>query len=362
MARVAHLLSGLAIGGKERAALRLARRGRSDGHDHRLILFDTAFRNADLDFPPGDVPVHFIHRPPGLSLRFAWLLAGHAAREQLDAIHAHNDTAIVYAAIAAALVRLHGRRVTVVGTFHTWPSHPSGNARRLSAIASRGAVVTAVSGELTQRLLAGSWLSNCKTVWNGVDLAEYTPVSIDEGSDTQHGRVVVGHAGRLDPIKRHVDLIAAARLLKDRPIAFTLVGQGPLRDELHHQSADLPNVTWIDTIGDMPRFFNSIDIFVLCSAHEAAPLVLLEALACGVPAVATGVGGIPHILSAPPLPAAGLVVPPGEPERLAGAIAALSNDPALRRELAQAARRRAESFDFEQEWQTYAALYAGNVA
>ena len=316
MMRVAHLLSGLEIGGKERAALRLARRGLRDGQDHRLVLFDHPFRTPDRDFSPGDVPTHFIARPPGLSLAFTGRLAKLFRRLATEVIHAHNDTALVYAVGASLLCRATGQtRLRVVATFHTWPSHQSANARRLANSTARAAAVAAVSDELTARLLATRWLARCHTIWNGVDPAEFCPGPPSpewrQRLALSAGQVAFGLVARLDPIKRHADLIAAARLLQVSctTIIFVVVGQGPLRQELRRSASDLPSVRWIDTVVDMPGLLRTLDGLILCSDHEAAPLVILEAMACGLPVIATAVGGVPQLLSAPPEAPAGVLVP-----------------------------------------------------
>ena len=365
MIRVAHLLSGLEIGGKERAALRLAGRGRQEEQDHRLVLFDHPFRSPDLDFPPGEVPTHFIRRPPALSLSFTCGLARLLRLLGTEVVHAHNDTALVYAAGASVLCRTTGRGVRVVVTFHTWPSHPSANARRLTRFASRVAEVAAVSDELGERLLGGGWLGRCGTVWNGVDLSEFSPgarsAAWRERLEITDGQIVLGLVARLDPIKRHSDLIVAARLLQERvPAAvFVVVGQGPLREELRRSASDLPSIRWIDSVADMPGLFRSLDGLILCSAHEAAPLVLLEAMACGISVIASAVGGIPYLLASPPEASAGMLVPPLEPIALARAIENFATDPDARADHARAALARATRFSFEREWASYQALYAG---
>ncbi len=365
MIRVAHLLSGLEIGGKERAALRLAGRGRQEGRDHQLILFDHPFRSPDLDFPPGEVPTHFIQRLPGLSLRFTCRLARLLRLLGTEVIHAHNDTALVYAAGASILCRTMGGNVRVVATFHAWPSHPSANARRLARLASRIADVVAVSDELRERLLGGGWLGRCGTIWNGVDLSEFSPggrsAAWRERLGITDGQIVLGLVARLDPIKRHSDFVAAVRLLREQvpAVVFVVVGQGPLREELHRSTSDLPSIRWIDSVADMPGLFRSLDGLVLCSAHEAAPLVLLEAMACGVPVIASAVGGIPHLLTSPPEAPAGVLVPPLEPVALARAIKDLATDSDARAGYARAALARTARFSFEHEWTSYQALYAG---
>lgn len=363
--RVAHLLSGLAIGGKERAALRLARRGLRDGQHHEMVLFDSPFRDPALDFDPGEVTTRFLRRGRGIDLGFAWRLGRLLDRHGIGVVHAHNDTALFYAAVARRLRLRH--RPRVVATFHTWPSHPSSGARRLTLAAARGAAVAAVSAELAERLCETGWLGGCETIWNGVDQGEFFPAPPPENWRRDlalpDDAVLVGHVARFDPVKRHVDLLAAAaQLMHEAPrVVFVLVGQGPLAAEVRRRAAGLENLRFLSQVTDMAPLLRSMDVLLLCSAHEAAPLVLLEAIACGVPVIATEVGGMPHMIGTGP-DACGLLVPPFQPASLAGAIAHLAARPEERARLGAAALRRAAAFSFEAEWQAYRALYEGGPA
>lgn len=360
MIRVAHLLNGLAIGGKERAALRLARRGRHEGQHHEMVLFDHPFRGPALDFDPGEVPTYHLPRGGGVDLRFAVRLARHLRRQQINVVHAHNDTALFYAAMA----RLVGRNaLRVVATFHTWPTHASRGARWLSRAASLAATTVAVSPELAGRLLGTGWLGRCRTIANGVDGREFFPLPVRDGWRRDLGlcddAILVGHVARFDPIKRHADLLdAAAILARDVPqVMFLLVGQGPLAPDIEARAAELPNIRILPQVTAMAPLLRSLDILTLCSAHEAAPLALLEAMACAVPIVATAVGGMPDMVGRGP-DAGGLLVPPLNPEALAGAIGKLATDAEARACLGAAALRRAEASSFDAEWAAYAALYA----
>ncbi|MCW8087741.1 glycosyltransferase [Sabulicella glaciei] len=364
MTAVAHLLSGLTIGGKERAALRLARRGLREGQDHALVLFDQPFRGPETDFDPGEVPTHFLPRGGGLDLRFAWRLARLLRRMGAGAIHAHNDTALFYAALASRL--LLRRPPRVVATFHTWPSHPTSHARRLNRLASRVAEVAAVSDELSERLRVAGWLGPCSTIWNGVDQGEFFPAPAPPSWRREMGigddAILVGHVARLDPIKRHADLLeAAATLARTAPrVVFLLVGQGPLAEQVRRDAAGLGNIRFLSQAADMAALMRGLDLITLCSAHEAAPLVLLEGMACGVPVVATHVGGIPHMVGTGG-DAAGLLVPPFDPSSLAAAIGRLAAHAEERAHFSAAAARRAAAFSFEAEWSAYDRLYRGEA-
>jgi L-malate glycosyltransferase len=363
MRRLLHVLSGLEVGGKERVALRLAGRARREGLDHRLVLFDAPFRGEELDFDPGEVPVHFLPRRPGVDARFVVALARLFRSLQVEVVHAHNDTAIFYACAAASLVGL--RRPGVCGTFHTAPGHSTRGARLLTRWAARRATVTAVSPDLARLVVGEGWVRRCESiVWNGVDLEEFTPEGPRGGwrerLGVPGGAILVGHVGRFDPVKRQEDLLDAILRLerRDPSVMCVLVGQGPSFQELQARAAGVRSLRLVPRVVDVASFLRELDVFVLCSEREAAPLVLLEAMACGRAVVATEVGGIPEILTDGSGALCGRLVPPRSPQRLAEAIAEVAADPALRAKLGGDARRRAEDFSAEREWSEYSRLYA----
>ncbi len=210
--KVVHLVSRLEVGGLERAALRLAARGRRKGSDHSLLLFDKPFRSSALDFCPGDVPVHFIQRGTGIDFRFAVNIARCLAENNFAIVHAHNATAIFYSALAVLIAR---RPISVIGTFGTRPTHATAGARFLTRWASgRIAQTVAKSDELTYWLLTKKWVRRCTTIPNGVDLTLFSPEGSTGGwREKMHipqRAILVGHVGRFDSIKRHRDMITAA--------------------------------------------------------------------------------------------------------------------------------------------------------
>ncbi|HEX5011239.1 MAG TPA: glycosyltransferase, partial [Planctomycetota bacterium] len=180
MRTVLHLLNGLAVGGKERVALQLARRAAREGFAARFVLFDTPFRSVELDFDPGAIPVQFLPRGPGLDLRFAAALSRLLREGPADVVHAHNDSAIFYACVAARLVGR--RRPGVCATFHVRPGHATRSGRLLTRLASRRAGrVTAVSAELAEFVVREGWAGRCEPLSNGVDLEEFSPQGADGG-------------------------------------------------------------------------------------------------------------------------------------------------------------------------------------
>jgi len=145
---------------------------------------------------------------------------------------------------------------------------------------------------------------------------------------------LVGIVGRLVPIKDvPCFLVAAKRVRELRPDArFAVVGDGEEREALERQSAALGLSGALHFFGwrrDLLAVYGDLDVVVNASRNEGTPVALIEALAAGRPVVATAVGGTPDLIGRDER---GLLVPPGEPERLAAAVVdALEGSEAARR-------------------------------
>jgi glycosyltransferase involved in cell wall biosynthesis len=164
-------------------------------------------------------------------------------------------------------------------------------------------------------------------------------------------RVVVWH-GRIDIRRKGLDVLLDAwdRLCRDRPgrdVRLLLVGSGPDADEFRALLARRQprGVRWLDAyLRDPARLrhhLSASDVYVLPSRHEGFPVALLEAMACSLPVVATGVGGVADIVGCEGEPA-GMVVPPGQPDAFATALERLVDDQTAARAMGERARRRVE--------------------
>ncbi len=154
---------------------------------------------------------------------------------------------------------------------------------------------------------------------------------------------LVGTAGRLTEQKGHRILLeAAARATAEVPqLRLVIAGEGPLRNSLEREICQRGLASVCALIGRVERWERwvpALDVFVLPSLWEGLPYALLEAMAAGLPVVATRTGGIEDVLEGGK---AGWVVPPGNAGALADALVKLARDEALRKTLGQSARRRA---------------------
>jgi glycosyltransferase involved in cell wall biosynthesis len=180
----------------------------------------------------------------------------------------------------------------------------------------------------------------------GLDLEPFASVEVAERSRLRaefgidEDEVVATFVGRVVPIKR-VDFLLRATALARRTtrLRLLIVGDGEIRPRLEAQARQLGIADAVSFLGyrrDLPALAAASDVAVLSSANEGTPVSLIEAAAGGRPAVATAVGGVADVVTAD----SGIVVPPGDQQAFADALARLASDPALRARLGAAARER----------------------
>jgi L-malate glycosyltransferase len=162
--------------------------------------------------------------------------------------------------------------------------------------------------------------------------------------------IVVATVANYRTQKAWPDLLAAAALvIGARPdVRFVGVGQGQLAAAVEQQHRDLHLGERFLLLGQRPdavTVLAAADVFTLASRYEGYPVALMEALALGLPVVATAVGGVPDAV---PHEVAGLLVRPGAPHELAAAIGMVTDDGGLRRRLAAGARHAGDRFDIRQ--------------
>lgn len=186
---------------------------------------------------------------------------------------------------------------------------------------------------------------------NGIDVESWRAELADASDlraelDIPEGALVVGVIGRLDKDKGHLPFIRALaqKIPNDPQLVILIVGDGPERERLEVAARRLglgKRVRFLGYYEDMPRVYRTLDLLVLPSRTEAQPMVILEALASGVPVVSTAVGGIPRMLGE----GAGVLVPPGQTALLLEAVRRLHASPSQRRALSRQGLARARDHD-----------------
>ena len=230
---------------------------------------------------------------------------------------------------------------------------------------------TAVSKDLGDWLVrtVGIYPDRVTQIYNGVDLQRFYPRSgprppLGPAGFAPPGVVVMGTVGRMEAIKDQLTLVRAfLHLLDSEPgacmrLRLVIIGDGLLREEssLLLQAADAEHLAWLPgERADIPDVMRGLDLFVLPSLREGISNTILEAMASGLPVVATRVGGNPELVEEGKT---GMLVPPAHPVRLAEAIHTyLANSGQLPRH-GQAGRQRAEArFSMEAMVTSYLAVY-----
>jgi glycosyltransferase involved in cell wall biosynthesis/protein-tyrosine-phosphatase len=206
--------------------------------------------------------------------------------------------------------------------------------------------VIAVSSRIAETLdAAGYGFPPVDHIQNGVDLRRLRATRGREEVRRELGvnpeACLIGTAGRLSPVKGHIHLLRAARLIlqTERRARFIIVGGGPLKDELAASARRLGIDGECLLVGprtDVLDLVAAMDVFVLPSLDEGVPMALLEAMALRRPVVATAVGGIPEVVTHRDN---GLLVEPGDEQALADACLELALDPDRAQRLGERSRR-----------------------
>ncbi|MFT5523685.1 MAG: glycosyltransferase involved in cell wall biosynthesis [Pirellulaceae bacterium] len=152
--------------------------------------------------------------------------------------------------------------------------------------------------------------------------------------------ILVGTVGTLRPEKGHSVLIRAWRQLCDQHpdirAKLVIVGDGPIREQLHDEAKDVPGIVWAGSRSDVGEVLAAMDVFVFPSVDEGLGIALLEAMATGLPSVVSNEGGIPEIVTDGET---GIVVAAGDSNALSDGLARASIQAGLRVKLGQAAKK-----------------------
>ncbi|HEX7134178.1 MAG TPA: GNAT family N-acetyltransferase [Iamia sp.] len=332
--RVLWLVKGLGRGGTERI-ITLAARHADPERFAVEVAYVQPWKDAVVaDVEAAGVPVHLLGSggsTRGWTLRLQRLLA----QRRYALVHTHSP---LPAAVARALPG--GRRAAFVHTEHSaWSRYVAPTRVANRATFGRNRHVFAVSEGVARSIARPGWVRGVRmppveVLYHGIDEAEVRrgPAARHAGRATlglPDDAVVVGTVGNLAPKKDHHSLIEAfAGLAAGWPAAhLVIVGGGPLEDELRDRARTTGLAGRVHLLGQRPdvaELLPAFDVFALSSRHEGLGLAVVEAMASGVPVVATEVDGVPEVVTHD---VDGVLVPPGRPDRLATAIADLLGDP-----------------------------------
>lgn len=263
---------------------------------------------------------------------------------KIDLVHCH----LPWAGIVGRLVhRLSG--VPVIYTEHNKQERYHFVTRRLNLLTlGWNNQVVAVSDDVAASVKAFKGNAfKIKTILNGINPGKYNPASMSKATarsllNLPAGGPVIGNVCVFRVQKRLPSwLQAAAEISKSIPtVQFILVGDGPVKEEVHHLVRNLGLQHRILLPGlqeDVRPYLAAMDLFMITSEFEGLPLALLEAMSMEVPVVATAAGGIPEVIQDGE---SGFVVPVEDPGKVAGIAIELLQDEARRAAVGKAGRQR----------------------
>jgi glycosyltransferase involved in cell wall biosynthesis len=349
--RIAHVAPQLETGGMERLLAEFARHAER----HRVSLHFIALGKRGSiagDIEACGWPVTALDAPPGARPWALFRLARMFHDQRIDIVHTHNTKPLLYAAPAALVAR-------VRGVIHTRHGQRFGASRRQNIafrIASRCAdCMVCVSGDSARLCRQGGInAQSLHTIHNGIDSQRFAFTG-----PAPDGPAV--YVGRLSPEKDIATLLRATAIVVAQCPTFRLqiAGSGSCSAELAALTESLHlggNVQFLGEVRDVPPLLHGASGFVLPSLTEGLPLTVLEAMACGLPVVATRVGGTPEAVLEGNT---GLLVSPREPAQLAAALLQIHTNPEMARQMGLAGRARVEThFDVRTMVASYESLYA----
>lgn len=351
---VVHVVHRFDTGGLENGVVNLINYMPAETYRHAIVALTeiTAFRDR---IRHGDVKYIALHKPPGHSLWLYPQLFRLFRKMRPAIVHTRNLAALeatVPAWAAGVPVRIHGEHGRDVGDL-------DGSNRKYQRLRRlyRPFVTyyLALSRDLAHYLRHEIGIPGGKMtqVYNGVDAQRFRPgeprPSIPDCPFSQPRHWLVATVGRMQMVKDQLSLVRAFILaLEQEPslascLRLIMVGEGPLRAEAQAllQAAGVAELAWLPgERSDIAAIMPGLDCFVLPSLAEGISNTILEAMASGLPVIATDVGGNPDLVTQG---VTGMLVPAGNPLEMAKCITRLATNPALARRMGHAGRLEVES-------------------
>jgi sugar transferase (PEP-CTERM/EpsH1 system associated) len=371
---IAHVIFRLGVGGLENGVVNLVNRLPPERFRHAIVCLTeaTAFRAR---IARADVEVHAVHKRPGHDLGASWRLYRLFRQLRPAIVHTRNLgclEALPPAWLARVPCRIHGE--------HGWDVFdPDGASRKYQRLRRAHAPLVdrfvPLSRELEAYLVerVGVPLTRITRIYNGVDTERFAPGERRPGLLPEglvgSADVLVGTVGRMHGVKDQLNLARAFISAANAPegigsrLRLVMVGDGPLREACRAEldAAGLGARYWLPgDRDDVPELMRAMDVFVLPSQAEGISNTVLEAMASGLPVVATAVGGNPELVADGET---GTLVPAGDPAAIAEALLRYVREPQARSAHGAAGRAMATvRFSLAEMMQRYADLYEAVLA
>jgi glycosyltransferase involved in cell wall biosynthesis len=374
--RVVQVVLSLCIGGTEKIVFDLSRKMHGDRFHTHVLCLDEIGEFGEILRTKEGISVESLGRRPGLDRALVDRLANRIVGISADIVHAHHYSPFFYGILATLLARgkTLGSLPRFVFTEHgiEYPFRRSWKRCLANPILLRMAdEVTTISRYTSENLVfyENYPRQKLRVLYNGIDLEAFSNGATREAARANLGLPrdanVVAVVARLDPVKNHAMLFRSFKEIEiSVPNAVLLVvGDGPERDRLRALGDRLSpdgKIRFLGSRSDVPDMIRAADIFALPSFSEGMSVTLLEAMAAGLPVVATRVGGNDEVVMHGET---GFLVPNDHASEMARRLLQLFGDENLRRRMGQAGRKRAvDFFSTERMVSAFSSLYQDVIA
>ena len=368
---ITHIIHRLDVGGMENGLVNLVNYLPTESYRHAIVCMTdyTDFRHR---IQRDDVMLHALNKREGKDLTVHGRLLKLLRALKPDIVHTRNLATLeaqATAALAGVGLRVHGEHGWDVGDLDGSRGKHRLMRRLFRPLVSQYIVLSRHQLEYLRSAVRVD-PQRLNHICNGVDTDRFRPGAMPSPSPLPEGfasadSVVIGSVMRMQPVKAPVDLARAFVMLRDRHpewfarLRLVMVGDGPQRADVQQLLTEfgVAGQVWLaGARDDIPALMGAMDLFVLPSLAEGICNTVLEAMACGLPVVATNVGGNPELVQDGET---GTLVPPSRPDILASQMMVYAMDPIRRRREARAARTRAEAeFSIDAMVNGYMKVYA----
>jgi N-acetyl-alpha-D-glucosaminyl L-malate synthase BshA len=359
-------------GGSGVVATELGKALAARGHSIHFIAYSMPFRLGTIQdnilYHEVNVNAYPLFEYPPYTLNLTSKIVDTVKYEELDILHMHYAIPHATSAVLARqILGSEGIHVPVVTTLHgtdiTLVGQDPSFAPVVNWSINESDGVTAVSQYLRNETLSCCEITaDIEVIPNFIDTQRFRPLKKDhfKAALCPNGERLLVHVSNFRPVKRAVEVVEIFHRLVERGYSakLLLVGDGPDRGPAEHRARDLGVVDDIRFLGKqepVEEILSIADVFLMPSGSETFGLAALEAMSCGVPVVASNIGGLPELVVEGE---SGFLCELGDIEAFTDRIAALLDDDESLKRMSETARRRAvEEFDIERIVPKYEAYY-----
>lgn len=343
----------LCIGGAEQMVTQLVEHIDSDKNNVKLIVLSAKQgTHIEDELENEDIDIVYLNKEIGPSINAIIKATKIAQKFNPDIIHTHLSSFFYLVPYA----RMYG--VKILHTVHSKPIYEAKGIRRsiLNYFYKKNIGIPVAISDLIGKEVSEVYklnLNSIEIVYNPVDIKRF---SIESNQRHDDAIIFINIARFVEP-KNHLELIQAFKEVneRNRNTRLLLLGDGLLRNRIENKIKELNLESSVELKGNVPNveyYLAKSDVFVLPSAYEGLPLTILEAMASGLPIIATSVGGVPDIVNKN-----GILTKPGNSEQLVHAMIELAENKELRYKMGEISKIEVQKYDISKVTSKYEKLY-----